>query len=59
MPSIWKLLTTWGPLILFFVPFLASWLSLWSFGKEVGSNEKFDEPEKHQVYWHVVFVADC
>jgi hypothetical protein len=58
MSSILNLIADWWPIVffvLFFVtPIFQSWFSLWSFGKEVDGNKKFETPEEHQVFWHVV-----
>jgi hypothetical protein len=54
MNEILKFIASWWPALIFLVPFIFSFMSMHSFSREVDQNVKFDTPEKHQVYWHVV-----
>lgn len=54
MNEIVKFIAAWWPALFFIAPFMLSAVSLHSFGREVDANEKFETPEEHQVYWHVV-----
>jgi hypothetical protein len=57
MNEILKFVGSWGLALFVFPPFITFILqasALHSLGKEVDKNEKFDIPEQHQVYWHIV-----
>lgn len=54
MNEILKFIASWWIALIFLVPFIISFMSVHSFGREVDHNVKFDTPEEHQVYWHIV-----
>jgi hypothetical protein len=54
MNEILKFIASWWPALIIIGPFILQAMAMHSFGREVDKNEKFDTPEQHQVYWHVV-----
>jgi hypothetical protein len=54
MPRFLNLIADWWPILFFLFFVTPCGFSLWSFGKEFDDNKKFDIPEEHQVFWHVV-----
>jgi len=54
MNEIVKFIASWWVALLIVIPFIFSSMANHQFGREVDKNEKFDTPEQHQVYWHVV-----
>jgi hypothetical protein len=54
MNEILKFIGSWGLALFVFAPFILQAIALNSLGKEIDKNEKFETPEQHQVYWHIV-----
>jgi hypothetical protein len=54
MNEILKFIASWWPALIIVAPFIISMMSMHSFAQEVDKNEKFETPEQHQVYWHMV-----
>jgi hypothetical protein len=52
MNEISKFLASWAPTVFFIVLFIVPAMA--TFGREADKNVKFDTPEEHQVFWHVV-----